>query len=110
MACGVPPIVSAAAGSASAVRDGESGIVLPEPFDPNALRNAIDMLAADPMRRAAMGRAGMEAARHHSMSERLREVENDLVAVAERRIGATPIGRRTHGFVRRQLDRHGGAK
>lgn len=88
MACGVPPIVSAAAGSSSAIRDGETGIVLPEPFDVRALRDAIDMLAADRACRAAMGRAGIVAARVHSWAERARRVEEDLLAVAERRLGS----------------------
>jgi glycosyltransferase involved in cell wall biosynthesis len=102
MACGVPAIVSAAAGSASAIRDGETGIVLPEPFSVSTLREAIDSLAADPQRRAAMGRAGIEAAKAHSSAARLQRVEEDLVAVAERRVGAAPIGR-TRGRLRRAL-------
>jgi glycosyltransferase involved in cell wall biosynthesis len=102
MACGVPPLVSAAAGSASAIRDGETGIVLAEPLSVAALSAAIDALAADPQRRAAMGRAGIDAAKAHSSEARLQQVEEDLVAVAERRVGAKPIAR-SRGRLRRAL-------
>jgi UDP-glucose:(heptosyl)LPS alpha-1,3-glucosyltransferase len=94
MACGVPPVVSAAAGSSSAIRDGETGIVLPQPFDVRALRDAIDHLAADPARREAMGRAGIAAAKEHDSVARARKIEEDLIAVADRRIGARPTQRR----------------
>jgi UDP-glucose:(heptosyl)LPS alpha-1,3-glucosyltransferase len=93
MACGVPPIVSAAAGSSSAVDDGETGFVLEEPFDLRALRDAIDALAADPARRQAMGEAGVASARGHSWTKRLEKVEGDLVAVAEGRGCIEPVGR-----------------
>lgn len=82
MACGVPPIVTAAAGSASAVSDGENGIVLPEPFDVRALRDAIDRLIGDPERRASMGHAAAEAARAFTWEEHGRHVEADLAALA----------------------------
>ena len=82
MACGVPPIVSGAAGSASAIRDGETGIALREPFDVRALRDAIDVLARDADLRRAMGAAGIEAAKAHSEEERGREIEAELVEVA----------------------------
>jgi UDP-glucose:(heptosyl)LPS alpha-1,3-glucosyltransferase len=94
MACGVPPIVSAAAGSSSAIRNGETGIVLPEPFDLKALRDAIEVLASDPGRRAAMGEAAIAAAKSHDWSERARVVEADLLTLAERRPGVAPIQRR----------------
>jgi glycosyltransferase involved in cell wall biosynthesis len=85
MACGVPPIVSAAAGSATAVRDGKTGIVLPEPFTPRQLREALDALAASPDLRRAMGAAGAADARAHSWEARGQRVEEDLVRTALRR-------------------------
>jgi glycosyltransferase involved in cell wall biosynthesis len=103
MACGVPPIVTAAAGSASAIRNGETGFVLPEPFSEAALVDAIDALAADPERRASMGAAGIPTAREHSRTARLMQVEEDLVAVAERRIGAEPIPPRRQRRVRARV-------
>jgi glycosyltransferase involved in cell wall biosynthesis len=103
MASGVPPIVTAAAGSASTIRTGETGIVLPEPFSTAAFVDAIDLLAADPERREAMGAAGLRVAREHSRSARLRHVEDDLLAVAEGRIGADPIRPRRRRLLSRRL-------
>ncbi|MDQ3380689.1 MAG: glycosyltransferase family 4 protein [Actinomycetota bacterium] len=94
MACGIPPIVSAAAGASRTIDDGETGFVLQEPFEVRALRDAMDALAADPARRQAMGKAGIASAKAHSWVERLNQVESDLVAVAERRLGSEPVGRR----------------
>ncbi len=102
MASGVPPIVTAAAGSASTIRNNETGIVLPEPFSTKALVDAIDLLAADPERREAIGAAGVRAASEHSRAARLRQVEDDLVAVTERRIGAEPIRPRRRRFLSRR--------
>jgi glycosyltransferase involved in cell wall biosynthesis len=84
MACGTPPIVTENAGAAAAVRDGETGFVLPEPFDVRALRDAIDRLA-DPALRSAMGAASAEAARPYGWDEHGRLVETDLFDVAEGR-------------------------
>jgi UDP-glucose:(heptosyl)LPS alpha-1,3-glucosyltransferase len=83
MACGVPPIVSGAAGSSTAISDGETGIVLPEPFAVADLRDAIERLRSNPELRAAMSRAGVIAARDHSWAARGRRVEEELLAVAE---------------------------
>lgn len=85
MASGIPSIVSSAAGSASVVHEAGAGIVLPEPFDVRQLREAVERLARDPALRQAMGRAGLAAADAHSWESRGQLVEDDLVAVAERR-------------------------
>lgn len=87
MACGVPPIVTLAAGSSGAIRNG--GVVLGEPFNVRALRDAIDALAADDALRARLGTAGVELAKQHSWTERFRRVEEDLVAVHRRARGDT---------------------
>jgi glycosyltransferase involved in cell wall biosynthesis len=84
MACGVPPIVSAAAGSSSLIRDGETGIVLPEPFELADLSNAVIRLASDRSLRVVMGRAGIEASKQQSWAQRARAIEADLEAQAER--------------------------
>lgn len=91
MACGVPPIVSDAAGSSVTIRDGETGVVLSEPVEAAALRDAIEDLARDRDRLTAMGVAGLDTAKEHTWHERMRVVEDDLVAVAEGRTGAGPI-------------------
>ena len=55
MACGTPAIVSRVASLPELVDDGVTGFIVP-PNDPRAIRDAIDVLAADPARRAEMGR------------------------------------------------------
>jgi glycosyltransferase involved in cell wall biosynthesis len=92
MACGVPPIVSSAAGSSSAIRSGETGIVLPEPFRLEDFVDAIELLKRDEELRLAMGRAGTEVAKEHSWAKLARVIEQDLVAVAEGRLGR-PLAR-----------------
>jgi len=56
MACGTPPIVSDVASLPELVEDGVTGFVVP-PNDPPAIASALALLAADPRRRAEMGRA-----------------------------------------------------
>src|SRR5207253_6534016 len=56
-ACGRPLIVADVPGCREAVRNGETGILVP-PHDVEALAEAIAELAPDPQRRARMGRAG----------------------------------------------------
>lgn len=57
MAAGLPAIATRVGGSAEAVVEGETGLLVP-PGNPAALGQAILELAGDPERRAAMGRAG----------------------------------------------------
>jgi glycosyltransferase involved in cell wall biosynthesis len=56
-ACGRPLVAADVPGCREAVRPGESGILV-APHDVDALAEAIASLAADPERRAQMGRAG----------------------------------------------------
>ena len=58
-ACGRPLVAADVPGCREVVRAGETGILVP-PHDVHALAEAIASLAADPVRRAAMGRAGRE--------------------------------------------------
>lgn len=53
----VPIVASAVGGIPEAVRDGETGLLVP-PNQPQALSLAMASLLEDPMRRRAMGRAG----------------------------------------------------
>jgi glycosyltransferase involved in cell wall biosynthesis len=55
MLCGLPCIVTAVGDHAATV--GDAGIVVP-PRQPQAMREAIQQLAADPARRESLGRAG----------------------------------------------------
>jgi len=69
MACGVP-VVSTELGTATSLvnRHGETGLVVP-PGDPAALAEAIEALLGDPVRAAAMGRAGRaHVCRHHDLA------------------------------------------
>jgi glycosyltransferase involved in cell wall biosynthesis len=59
MACGVPPVVTAAEGPARIVADGETGWVVPVD-EPGALADALAAAASDPAERA---RRGADAAR-----------------------------------------------
>ncbi|HUN51891.1 MAG TPA: glycosyltransferase [Candidatus Sulfotelmatobacter sp.] len=57
MAAGLPVIATRVGGSAEAVLDGETGILVP-PREPRLLGDAIAALAGDATRRSAYGRAG----------------------------------------------------
>jgi len=60
-ACGVPTVAGRSGGSAEAVVDGETGLVV-EPRDVAAVRDAIDELLRDDALRARMGSAARERA------------------------------------------------
>ena len=62
MACGVPVAASAVGGQIDSVVHGTTGVHVP-PRDPAALAHALRQLLDDPVRRAALGRAGAERAR-----------------------------------------------
>ena len=62
MACGVPVVASAVGGMLDSVADGETGRLVP-PQDPAALATVVAELLADPARRHAYGRAGVQRAR-----------------------------------------------
>lgn len=59
MRAGLPVVVSDVGGAAEAVVNGVTGFVV-RPRDVDALRRRLATLASDPVRRAAMGRAGRE--------------------------------------------------
>jgi glycosyltransferase involved in cell wall biosynthesis len=63
-ACGRPLIAADVPGCREAVRPGETGLLVP-PHDVDALAEAIAALAADPQRRARMGRAGRQRVERH---------------------------------------------
>jgi glycosyltransferase involved in cell wall biosynthesis len=64
MACGLPVIGTRIAGTSEAVVDGATGLLVP-PEDVDALTAAIETIAADAQRRAAMGRASRTRAEAH---------------------------------------------
>lgn len=61
MACGVPPVVSAEAGIAELIADGESGTLVP-PNDPEIIAAALERLAGDPALRGRLARGARAVA------------------------------------------------
>jgi len=61
MACGLPCISAPVNGIPEIIEDGETGLLVPE-NDPGALAEALRALAADPLSRWRMGRAGRRRA------------------------------------------------
>lgn len=79
-ASGVPVIAGDSGGVRSAVRDGETGLVVP-PDDPVALAAALRMLLHDPERRGRMGVNGRRAVEQHYHWDR---VARETLAFAAR--------------------------
>jgi D-inositol-3-phosphate glycosyltransferase len=63
MACGIPVVATAIGGLTDTVVPGRTGLLVP-PRDPAALADAVASLLADPILRAAFGRAGRRRALH----------------------------------------------
>lgn len=63
-ACGVPSVAGDSGGVRSAVRDGETGILVP-PTDVEAIAGAVRSLLVHPEKRAEMGRAARRAVETH---------------------------------------------
>jgi len=61
-AAGIPQVAGRSGGSADAVVDGVTGLVLEHPDDPTALADALATLLRDPQRGEAMGEAGRRRA------------------------------------------------
>jgi UDP-glucose:(heptosyl)LPS alpha-1,3-glucosyltransferase len=82
MATGVPPVTSEVAGAADAVKDGETGFVLPEPFNVESLARILDSLIADPERCRRIGEAARSAAAQLSWERIGQRVESAMLSVA----------------------------
>jgi len=61
-AAGTPQVAGRSGGSADAVVEGETGLIVSNPDDPRALAAALGALLSDPARRRAMGAAGRRRA------------------------------------------------
>ena len=83
MAAGIPAIVTDVAGSADVVDDGESGYVLPSPFDARRLSSLLDRLASDADLRRRVGRKATERARGLEWKHHVDVVEAEMLMVAE---------------------------
>lgn len=79
MAAGLPVIATRVGGSAEAVVDGLTGLLVP-PNDVDRLAEAITVLAGDPARRAAMGEAGRRRAEDEFSLDRCVEGYHALYA------------------------------
>jgi glycosyltransferase involved in cell wall biosynthesis len=73
MAMGVPVVASRAGGIPEVVDDGRTGQLVP-PGDPRALAAALDGLLSDPVRRAEMAAAAIDAARAYAWDDLAAEV------------------------------------
>ncbi len=65
-ACGAPAVLSSVCGSAEILPDGEAGLHLGDPLDPEELRMKMEMLAADEELRARLAAAGRSVAENWS--------------------------------------------
>jgi UDP-glucose:(heptosyl)LPS alpha-1,3-glucosyltransferase len=74
MASGVPPIVSATAGAAECVAEGETGFVLKDPRDAHALAATVRKLAEDEALRARVAENAARAARAYSWDRHFKRV------------------------------------
>ena len=81
-ASGIPSVAGDSGGVRSAVRDGETGIVVP-PTDADAIADAIRALLVNPERRQQMGRAARHAVETHYNWDRVardtRQFTNEVV-------------------------------
>ena len=86
MACGIPPVVSAAVGSSIVIDDGVDGFVLPAAAcDTHQLAATLDGVVGDPARRRAMAHPCRATALRYSVEEHGRLVEQDLEEIVARR-------------------------
>ena len=85
MACGIPPIVSAAVGSSTAVEDGADGFVFPAEADPTQIAAVFDRVVGDPDLRRSMAHRCRATALRYSVEAHGRLVEQDLEEIVARR-------------------------
>lgn len=76
MACGLPVIVSRAAGVSEILRDGIDSIVLERPEEGDVLSTQIARLAEDPALRASLGRQARIVAEQHSWDRVVAQTED----------------------------------
>jgi glycosyltransferase involved in cell wall biosynthesis len=89
-ACGRPLVAADVPGCREVVRAGETGILVP-PHDVHALAEAIASLAADPVRRAAMGRTGRELVERQFTDEIVARETLTLYRAALTERGGLPV-------------------
>jgi phosphatidylinositol alpha-1,6-mannosyltransferase len=77
-ASGIPSVAGDSGGVRSAVRDGETGIVVP-PTDADAIVEAIQSLLLNPARRAQMGKAARHAVETHYNWDRVAKDTREFI-------------------------------
>lgn len=82
MALGIAPIATSTTGASSIIRDGVDGVLVPI-GDEKALSEAIQMLMANPSRRADLGRAAREITERFNLDHVLEDWEKLLESTYE---------------------------
>jgi UDP-glucose:(heptosyl)LPS alpha-1,3-glucosyltransferase len=82
MSCGLPVIVSPAAGISDWLTNGKDSFVLKDPQNAQELANAIRLLAGDPARRQAIASNGLQTAKTFSWEVHTNELRKLLVKAA----------------------------
>jgi UDP-glucose:(heptosyl)LPS alpha-1,3-glucosyltransferase len=85
MACGLPVIVSAAAGVSEIVTDGEDGLILKDPGDASALVKMIRQLYDDPSYRARLAEKASETTRKYTWEQNGRELASIFTYLLRRK-------------------------
>jgi phosphatidylinositol alpha-1,6-mannosyltransferase len=116
MACGLPVVVSSAAGVSELLTDGRDAVVIADYQDERALANAIGEILGDEGRAAALAEAGLTRARSLTWDQSAatagdlieREIRNPRVLVLAADAGRVGgIQRVTRTLVRAVADAHG---
>jgi glycosyltransferase involved in cell wall biosynthesis len=93
MAAGRPVVATNVGGIPDAVRDGETGVLVP-PGNPDALAGAIELLLRDPERRRTLGGAAQRIARREY---HVSTVMASLEALYDRLLRRAPLTAAPHG-------------
>ncbi len=100
MACGIPPVVSAAVGASTVIVEAVDGFVLPEPLDTQRLAAALDAAVSSPDRLAMAHRCRATAVQF-STEAHGRRVERDLEEI----VAGRPTNPNAERIVGRHADR-----
>ena len=95
-AAGIPVVAGRSGGSAEAVVDGRTGVVVDEPRSVDDVVEALAGLLDDPLHRAAMGQAGRERAAelfsYNALAHTLHEaIASTIAAIQRERAEAEPV-------------------
>jgi glycosyltransferase involved in cell wall biosynthesis len=85
MACGLPVIVSAAAGAAEIVTDGADALILKDPTDSSALAAMVCRLYEDKEFRSRLGEKAAETARQFTWERNGRELTAIFEEILQRK-------------------------